>query len=369
MQYPVIVLLTAEVERAMAPVLQNDGCEVRVVPKIANPHVNHPSFQKRLLYVFTKLNLFNMLDFDRIVYLDADTLVTANIDELFGCGDLCAVPRDQFFNAGVLVLTPRKDIYEDLYAKRAVLTSYNGGEQGFLNNYFNRFASSPAWPLAPGESAGDIDCRGRYAHGRGWQCRKLSATYNGDIGFYYLRNRVWWIDAASSAPTDRSPEPKVIHFTLGPFKPWLWWTYPIFELNWRWHAFYSSLAQPGTGILASGFVVNAVSLIVPWAFLLAVANMARFFVRRHMHCAPRLAHIGVALAKFVPGVHSACFLLLPMLALWALLAASALLSLLVLSHGITSERHTVRPPRRATEVRAGAATKPPCGRHRSTRPC
>lgn len=28
----------------------------------------------------------------------------------------------------------------------------------------------------------------------------------------------------------------ILHYTLGPVKPWKWWTYPLFPLNWRWNS-------------------------------------------------------------------------------------------------------------------------------------
>ncbi|TKR80626.1 hypothetical protein L596_014673 [Steinernema carpocapsae] len=34
--------------------------------------------------------------------------------------------------------------------------------------------------------------------------------------------------------------PKIIHFTLGPLKPWVWWTYPFLDLNWKWNDFRGS---------------------------------------------------------------------------------------------------------------------------------
>ena len=108
-----------------------------------------------------------MIDYDRIVYLDADTLVVKPIDEMFECGDVCASPRDAFFNAGVLVLSPRAELFDDLVSKRTQLTSYNGGEQGFLNNYFNRYGGSVQFtPKATAPLADTGDCRGKYASGK-----------------------------------------------------------------------------------------------------------------------------------------------------------------------------------------------------------
>jgi alpha-N-acetylglucosamine transferase len=46
-----------------------------------NPHVT----QKRLQNVFTKLSVWKLVQFKRIVLLDADITVLDNIDELCRC--------------------------------------------------------------------------------------------------------------------------------------------------------------------------------------------------------------------------------------------------------------------------------------------
>ena len=60
----------------------------------------------------TKLEIWRLTEYRRVVYLDADTIVTQNIDELFRCGAFCAVFRAfDLFNAGVLVLKPSLETY------------------------------------------------------------------------------------------------------------------------------------------------------------------------------------------------------------------------------------------------------------------
>ena len=57
--------------------------------------------------------------------------------------------------------------------------------------------------------------------------------------------------------------PKIIHFTLGPTKPWNWWTYPVFDLNQDWldarlemEAFYGE-ADPDKMLVPLGLLVGA----------------------------------------------------------------------------------------------------------------
>ena len=54
--------------------------ETRQVEKLSNPHT--PS-QARFLDTFTKLRVFDLLEYDRVTFIDADCLVLKNIDDLF----------------------------------------------------------------------------------------------------------------------------------------------------------------------------------------------------------------------------------------------------------------------------------------------
>jgi len=69
--------------------------------------------------------------------LDADTVVLKNIDHLFQQVGFAAVLEvvDKF-NSGVMVLEPSKILFNDLLSKINTLPSYDGGDQGFLNEYF-----------------------------------------------------------------------------------------------------------------------------------------------------------------------------------------------------------------------------------------
>jgi hypothetical protein len=97
---------------------------------------------------YTKLHLWSLdtvLGVNRVVYLDADTLVRRNFDELFDLPFPFGAVPDVYgnlgfklnFNAGVLVLHPNHTTYESVLARIADARYPPGeAEQAFLNLYF-----------------------------------------------------------------------------------------------------------------------------------------------------------------------------------------------------------------------------------------
>lgn len=66
---------------------------------------------------FFKIKMFELMQFDKICYLDSDMIITSNIDELFNFPHMSAVPDRDFyrkesdaFNSGVLVFVPEKEV-------------------------------------------------------------------------------------------------------------------------------------------------------------------------------------------------------------------------------------------------------------------
>ena len=104
------------------------------------------------IHQFTKLTLWNMTEFDAIVYLDVDTLV---LDEISHLHELVVDPsRTRFefaavadnwhgkfayhFNAGVLVLHPSSAVFNELLRTMTLPDNYHPAmaEQAFLNAFF-----------------------------------------------------------------------------------------------------------------------------------------------------------------------------------------------------------------------------------------
>lgn len=93
---------------------------------------------------FTKLHCWRLTQYQKCVFLDADTLVLQNCDELFDKEELSAIPDTGWpdcFNSGVFVFRPSLETYVKLVSLAATKGSFDGGDQGLLNTYFSSWRS------------------------------------------------------------------------------------------------------------------------------------------------------------------------------------------------------------------------------------
>lgn len=92
---------------------------------------------------FTKLHCWRLTQYEKCVFLDADTLVVRNCDELFEREELSAAPDvgwPDCFNSGVFVYKPSQQTFASITAFAAAKGSFDGGDQGLLNMYFSDWA-------------------------------------------------------------------------------------------------------------------------------------------------------------------------------------------------------------------------------------
>lgn len=206
---PYIIIVTQDITEHSVNQLKEQGVIVHNDTKIDTPYI---ATHKARKYQYTKIRLWAMTEFDVIVHLDLDVLPTQDISTLFDCGSFCAVFRhSDMFNSGVFVLKTNETIFHDMVKHVQTAESYDGGDQGFLNTYFHDLKFAPMH-----------DPTGKQPKCENFTMARLSAKFNYDIGMYYLNNGRFLVD------------PAIIHYTMGPTKPWLWWTYPLFDLNWMW---------------------------------------------------------------------------------------------------------------------------------------
>jgi len=88
-QHPLVVMYTAEILSQNAiNALEREGCVMKAVIRYIPPLGSHDtSLYKLQLYqeCWTKLRMWEMTEYERLVYLDADMVVLHNIDHLFSC--------------------------------------------------------------------------------------------------------------------------------------------------------------------------------------------------------------------------------------------------------------------------------------------
>lgn len=208
--------------------LKRSGWELREVELIKHPDPNDKS---RFVHVFTKLHIFELTEYDRVVYLDSDTIVNTNIDELCNCNSrYCAVVRNTFFNAGVMTITPSQEVFDDMvYRYTKIPAKLMPGDQDFLNMYFwNPERCKFYEPLI------DIDDTDYLS------CRRLPSYYNGDVAIYSFRGNNWMYNPETRTENE---QPKITHFTFGSIKPWDWWSYLFITEHWKWWDAYTDTSH------------------------------------------------------------------------------------------------------------------------------
>ncbi|XP_014604133.1 PREDICTED: glycogenin-1 isoform X2 [Polistes canadensis] len=92
---------------------------------------------------FTKLHCWRLTQYEKCVFVDADTLVVRNCDELFEREELSAahdIGWPDCFNSGVFVFRPSQQTFASITAFAAAKGSFDGGDQGLLNMYFHDWA-------------------------------------------------------------------------------------------------------------------------------------------------------------------------------------------------------------------------------------
>ncbi|KAI0257928.1 hypothetical protein BC834DRAFT_917003 [Gloeopeniophorella convolvens] len=92
-----------------------------------------------LTTVLTKLHVFRLVQYSKIIFLDADVLPIRPLSHLFTLPhDFSAVPDvgwPDIFNSGLMVLSPGEDKFQDLMTLSGSKGSWDGGDQGLLNEW------------------------------------------------------------------------------------------------------------------------------------------------------------------------------------------------------------------------------------------
>jgi alpha-N-acetylglucosamine transferase len=178
---PLVVMVTKGIDEQIRRLLRDDGCLVREVSPLRPAGGSVGSYaNSRFAEVWTKLAAWGLTEFERVVFLDADMLVTKNMDELFslhlpdGAIAACHACRcnpnriasyppswtpancfythlrgsdhvlepgatDDYLNGGFLVLSPDGAVLADMVARLAAvddLSRYPFAEQDFLNEFY-----------------------------------------------------------------------------------------------------------------------------------------------------------------------------------------------------------------------------------------
>jgi len=145
---PRVVMVTEDVSADARAKLGEQGWQIRDIAPIATP-IDDP-LMSRFSNTYTKLRAWELDEYRKIVFLDGDTIVLRNIDDLFERPSLAAAPDfllPDRFNSGVMMLEPSRPRLAEMLEQLPVVGSYDGGDQGFLNQIFDWYALPSAHRL------------------------------------------------------------------------------------------------------------------------------------------------------------------------------------------------------------------------------
>jgi alpha-N-acetylglucosamine transferase len=214
-RYGLRVLVTPEVTAANVERCRAAGMTISVVEPIDSGLATVENDVAHWAKTYTKLNIFGITDLEKLVFLDADMVICSNIDELFDWphmsavnagGELPQLAHWRELNSGLMVVEPRKEIFDDMRRKIGTFKLADHGDQTFLHAYY------PDWPERP------------ELH--------LPHTYNQMVDYIdeYHTHRGYQVvapgDDVHALPEDRRI--KVLHY-IGTVKPW----HRLDRIEWR----------------------------------------------------------------------------------------------------------------------------------------
>ncbi|XP_016433461.2 putative UDP-glucuronate:xylan alpha-glucuronosyltransferase 3 [Nicotiana tabacum] len=110
------------------------GWKIHTIQRIRNPKAEKDAYNE---WNYSKFRLWQLTDYDKIIFIDADLLILRNIDFLFEMPEITAIGNNAtLFNSGVMVVEPSNCTFQLLMDHIDEIESYNGGDQGYLNEIF-----------------------------------------------------------------------------------------------------------------------------------------------------------------------------------------------------------------------------------------
>ena len=148
-KYPLLCLINEKISERTRDILTFFGIKYKEIENIQysgnsnfERYGNYGYNKDYLKNTFDKLNIFSLVEYEKLVYLDSDLLILENIDNLFDCPHL-SCPKDLPFNitkynSGVMVLEPNMNDFLALKesAVKADSEERKITDQDIINEYF-----------------------------------------------------------------------------------------------------------------------------------------------------------------------------------------------------------------------------------------
>lgn len=221
-RYTLSVLITGNISPGVISLLEQRSLGVIHIDEIANPGKAF-NYSGRFDVTYTKLSIFGLARFKKLVYLDCDMIVCGNIEVLFDKPHFSAVAAGSLIfrewrglNSGLLVIRPDAPLFKKMCSMISALASGDYSDQGFLHTFY------PAWPsrrhlhLAQRYNVPALLLEGYCAH-RLYDftyCKANLVTKNISVIHYWGAVKPWQIDRKLLPGNTADKYEQAIH---------LWW--------------------------------------------------------------------------------------------------------------------------------------------------
>ncbi|CAI5951221.1 unnamed protein product, partial [Closterium sp. NIES-65] len=126
-RHEMVVLVSKEIREESRRGLREAGWTVKEVERIRNPNAHNGTYNE---WNYSKLRLWQQTEYTKLLFIDSDLLLLANVDFLFSYPEISARGNDgSDFNSGVMVLEPSDCTFELLMENIGRVRSANGGDQ------------------------------------------------------------------------------------------------------------------------------------------------------------------------------------------------------------------------------------------------
>lgn len=153
--YPLYVLLSESIAH-LRPKVEKWGLPVLVAKDISLGEFEAKNDRQYWNNTFFKLRIFELTQFEKLVYLDNDIILLKNLDHLFSCEHITAVQGGKLvyhwedMSSGLMVLRPSVEEFHGLIdvipivCKRKIEENCGFGDQDILSYYYKNVHQ--VWP-------------------------------------------------------------------------------------------------------------------------------------------------------------------------------------------------------------------------------
>ncbi|GFP81406.1 putative UDP-glucuronate:xylan alpha-glucuronosyltransferase 4 [Phtheirospermum japonicum] len=201
-----ILLADDSISKKSLKGLRAAGWKIKLIKRIRSPFAESDTYNE---WNYSKLRIWQLTEYDKLIFIDSDFLVLRNTDEFFSYPQLSAAGNSRYlFNSGFMLVEPSSCMFQNFMKQRFQVSSYNGGDQGFLNemlmwwhrwptqlNFLKDFNSLPADYMH--ETIPDDVYALHYLGLKPWMCHQDDYDCNWDIPENKrfasdLAHKIWW---------------------------------------------------------------------------------------------------------------------------------------------------------------------------------